>query len=454
VSVLTDETHRPDLRSWVDSANDPATDFPIQNLPFGVFKRRGSAELAHVGVAIGDQILDVTAAARAGAFVADGDAALAAVRCGERSLTALMSEGRGPARALRGALSAFLRADADHDRPTAYLVPQSDAELLLPAAVGDYTDFYASVFHATNVGSMFRPDSPLLPNYKYVPIGYHGRSSSIVVSGTPVRRPCGQTRDDASGAAPVFGATRRLDYELEVGAFVAAGNPLGESIPIGRAEEHVFGLCLLNDWSARDIQAWEYQPLGPFLAKSFATTISPWVVTLDALAPFRAPAFERPAGDPQPLPYLDSPENRAHGAVDVSLEVYLSSRAMRDRGDAPLRVSRSRFAQMYWTAAQMVAHHTSNGCNLRPADLLGSGTVSGDTKESRGCLLELTGRGAEPLRLPTGETRRFLEDGDEVVLRGYCERAGWRRIGFGECRGEVVPSHLKSEASPATDRRP
>ncbi|MDQ3951274.1 MAG: fumarylacetoacetase [Gemmatimonadota bacterium] len=442
MTARTDETHRPDLRSWVESANDPATDFPIQNLPFGVFKRRGSAERARVGVAIGDQILDVTTAARTGAFAADREAALAAARCVEPSLNALMTQGQGPTRALRRALSRFLRADSEAERAesAAHLVPQSQAELLLPATIGDYTDFYASVFHATNVGSMLRPDSPLLPNYKYVPIGYHGRSSSIIASGTPVRRPRGQTRDDAGGAPPVFGPTRRLDYELEVGAFVAAGNRLGEPIPIGEAEEHVFGLCLLNDWSARDIQAWEYQPLGPFLAKSFATTVSSWVVTLDALAPFRAPAFERPAGDPRPLPYLDSPGNRSHGALDVSLEVYLSSRAMRDRGDAPLRLSRSNLAQMYWTVAQMVAHHTSNGCNLRPADLLGSGTVSGETKESRGCLLELTWRGAEPLQLPTGESRRFLEDGDEVVFRGYCERAGFRRIGFGECRGVVESS--------------
>jgi fumarylacetoacetase len=440
VIALTDETHRPDLRSWLESANDPATDFAIQNLPFGVFKRRASAEQPRVGVAIGDQILDVTSAARAGAFGADGEAALAAAQCSEPSLNALMAQGRGPARALRRALSALLRADSDAEGAisTSYLVPQSDGELLLPAVVGDYTDFYASVFHATNVGSMFRPDNPLLPNYKYVPIGYHGRSSSMIASGTPVRRPRGQTRDEQGGELPVFGPTRRLDYELEVGAFVAAGNPLGEPIPIGRAEEHVFGFCLLNDWSARDIQAWEYQPLGPFLAKNFATTISPWVVTLDALAPFRAPAFERPEGDPQPLAYLDSLDNRSHGAFDVSLEVYLSSRAMRDRGDAPLRLSRSSFAQMYWTVAQMVAHHTSNGCNLRPGDLLGSGTVSGDTKDSRGCLLELTWRGTEPLQLPTGETRRFLEDGDEVVFRGYCERAGFRRIGFGECRGVVM----------------
>jgi fumarylacetoacetase len=438
VSAPTDETHHADLRSWVESANDPATDFPIQNLPFGVFKRRGSGEGPRVGVAIGDQIVDLTAAHRAGAFGGDREVALAIDRCREPSLNALMATGRGPARTLRRALSALLRAaSVSHADSARYLVSQREADMLLPAAIGDYTDFYASVFHATNVGTMLRPENPLLPNYKYVPVGYHGRSSSIVVSGAAVRRPHGQMRDDAAGGPPAFGPTRRLDYEVEVGTFIAGGNALGQPIPLEDAEEHVFGLCLLNDWSARDIQAWEYQPLGPFLAKNFATTISPWVVTLDSLAPFRGPAFARAPGDPPPLPYLDSPDTRTRGAVDVSLEVYLSSRAMRDRGDPPLRLSRSSFAQMYWTVAQMVAHHTSNGCNLRAGDLLGSGTVSGETKDSRGCLLELTWRGTEPLRLPTGETRLYLEDGDEVVFRGSCERPGWRRIGFGECRGVV-----------------
>jgi fumarylacetoacetase len=442
VSVSTDDTHRPDLRSWVESANDPATEFPIQNLPFGVFKRRESTETPRVGVAIGDQILDVSAAARAGMIGGNREASLAATHCAQPSLNSLMAQGRAAARALRRALSGLLRIDsrAAPAKAAALLVPQSDAELLLPVDVGDYTDFYASVFHATNVGSMFRPDNPLLPNYKYVPIGYHGRASSIVVSGTPVKRPCGQTRDEASGSPPIFGPTRRLDYELEIGAFVAAGNPLGQAIPIDRADEHIFGLCLLNDWSARDVQAWEYQPLGPFLAKNFATTISPWVVTLDALSPFRDPAFKRPPGDPAPLPYLHSAADQRHGAIDVTLEAYLRSRAMRDRGEAPVRLSRSTFAKMYWTLAQLVTHHASNGCNLRPGDLLGTGTVSGDTKESRGCLLELTWRGSEPLRLPGGETRRFLEDGDEVVLRGRCERDGWRSIGLGECRGVVEPS--------------
>jgi fumarylacetoacetase len=353
-----------------------------------------------------------------------------------------MAEGRGAARALRRAISRFLSIDsaagiASRDE---CLVPQADAELLVPAQVGDYTDFYASIFHATNVGSMFRPDNPLLPNYKYVPIGYHGRSSSIVASGTSVCRPRGQIRDDATGAPPVFGPTRRLDYELEVGAFVGKGNPLGKPISIDEAPEHLFGLSLLNDWSARDVQAWEYQPLGPFLAKSFATTVSPWVVTLDALEPFRSPAFARDPGDPAPLAYLDSRDDRSAGAFDITLEAYLRSRLMRERQVPPVRLSRARFADMYWTFAQLVAHQTSNGCNLRPGDLLGSGTVSGPTRDARGCLLELTWRGAEPVELPTGEARRFLEDGDEVVFRGYCERDRWRRIGFGDCAGTIAPS--------------
>jgi len=310
------------------------------------------------------------------------------------------------------------------------------AELLLPTRVGDYTDFYASIHHASNVGSMFRPDNALLPNYKWVPIGYHGRASSVVPSGTSVRRPSGQSRDDAS-SPPTFGPSRRLDYELEIGAIIAEGNAIGTPIPIAAAERHVAGLCLVNDWSARDIQAWEYQPLGPFLAKSFATTMSPWIVTLDALAPFRAPTAVRDSGDPAPLPYLDDPDDSEHGGFDIALEVLLTTRRMRDEGAPPWRVSAGSFATMYWSLAQLVAHHTSNGCNLQPGDLLASGTVSGPTKESRGCLLERTWRGTEPLELPTGETRRFLEDDDEVIMRAWCERVGRRRIGFGECRGIV-----------------
>jgi fumarylacetoacetase len=345
---------------------------------------------------------------------------------------------------LRRQVSALLSADSPAYRSNRrlgdrILVAASDAEMLLPATIGDYTDFYASVHHAGNVGSMFRPDNPLLPNYKWVPIGYHGRASSIVLSGTPVPRPSGQSKaPDAE--SPSFGPSRSLDYEMELGLFVGPGNPLGEPVPIEQAEERIFGFCLVNDWSARDIQAWEYQPLGPFLAKNFATTISPWVVTPEALEPFRVPAFSRSAGDPAPLPYLQSQRNESSGGLDIVVEVYLASARMRDASMAPIRLSRGRVADLYWTPAQMLAHHTSNGCNLRPGDLLATGTVSGLERESRGCLLELTWRGAEPLTLPTGESRRFLEDGDEVIMRGFCAREGAARIGLGECRGVVVPA--------------
>ena len=446
---MADDTNAPGLRSWVESANDPSGDFPIQNLPFGVFDDARDPSGARVGVAIGDQIVDVVACAEAGLF--DAAAADAASRCGGR-LDGLMAMGRDGAASLRRALSELLRVNAARDREgrvARCLVPMRDAEMSLPATIGDYSDFYASIAHATNVGSMFRPDNPLLPNYKWVPIGYHGRASSIVPSGTEVRRPSGQIRD-TSDAAPTVGPTRRLDYELEVGVFVGAGNPLGVPIPIDEAERHVFGLCLLNDWSARDVQTWEYQPLGPFLAKSFATSISPWVVTLDALAPYRAPAYARPAEDPRPLPYLASDRDARTGGVDLTLEVWLTSARMREQKLDAMRVSRGTFGDMYWTIAQMIAHHTINGCNLRPGDLLGSGTVSGTTPESRGCLLERTWRGTQPLELPTGEKRTFLEDGDEVTLRGYCERAGLPRIGFGECRGRILPSGRGNGGNPGS----
>jgi fumarylacetoacetase len=406
------------LKSWVDSANYNS-DFPLENLPFGVFR---SGRRAHIGVAIGDRILDL-----AGCFE---DGLLAEEAIAAETLNPLMAKGREAARALRMRLQELLANGApDRQRMTKHLVSRKDAEMLLPCTIGDYSDFYASIHHATNVGSMFRPDNPLLPNYKYVPIGYHGRASSVVVSGTPVRRPQGQTRDDAA-QDPAFGPSTRLDYEMEVGAFIGRGNDLGSSIAIDDAESHLFGLCLVNDWSARDIQTWEYQPLGPFLAKNFATTISPWIVTMDALEPFRVPPFARAEDDPAPLPYLSQ---SANGGFDINVEVWLRSAKMTD----PVRLSRGNLRDMYWTMAQLVTHHASSGCNLRPGDLLASGTVSGPTKDSRGCLLELTWRGTEPLTLPTGETRRFLEDGDEVILRGYCEREGVR-VGFGECRGAVV----------------
>jgi len=417
--------------SWVESANDPATDFPIQNLPFGVFLR---APASAIGIAIGDRILDLSGCAETGLLRDLPPETIDA--CRAPVLNRLMALGRGRWSSLRRRIFELLRAGSPHQSVVgSLLAPMSAAQTVVPAQIGDYTDFYASIHHATNVGRLFRPDNPLLPNYKYVPIGYHGRASSISVSGTAVRRPRGQTKD-ASAASPVFGPSRMLDYELEVGFFIGPGNHPGVPIPMAAAEDHIFGLCLLNDWSARDIQAWEYQPLGPFLAKSFATTISPWVVTLEALAPFRTPAFARPEGDPDPLPYLNSPADRQNGGIDLTLEVDIRSNRM----DAPVRLSRSSLKDLYWTPAQLLTHHASNGCNLRPGDLLASGTVSGSQPGSRGCLLELTHRGAEPVRLPTGELRKFLEDGDEVILRGYCRREGFPRIGFGECRATVLGS--------------
>ncbi|MFO7694515.1 MAG: fumarylacetoacetase [Vicinamibacterales bacterium] len=442
-NTMIDHTHSPEAVSWVASAADPGTDFPIQNLPFGVFARRGSSEAPRVGVAIGDLVLDVGACATGGLL--DGAAADPARDCLEPSLNALMARGRPSWTALRRALFGLLDADAPgaeetQDLVAPFLVPQAEADLFMPAAVGDYTDFYASVHHATNVGRMMRPDNPLLPNYKHVPIGYHGRASSLVISGTPVRRPWGQTKPDGA-EAPQFLPSRRLDYELEVGVFIGQGNTLGEPVPIDAVEDHLFGLCLVNDWSARDIQAWEYQPLGPFLAKNFATTLSPWVVTLDALEPFRVAPSARPAGDPAPLPYLVGEADIQRGAIDMALDVFISSAAMRERGLPPFRLSASNLRDLYWTLGQMATHHASGGCNLRPGDLMASGTVSGPSNDARGCLLELTRRGAEPITLPGGEARRFLEDGDEVIFRASCRRAGAVPIGFGECRGVVLPAH-------------
>jgi fumarylacetoacetase len=346
--------------------------------------------------------------------------------------------------ALRAQVSAFLAADspayrADPEIGKRVLVSQAEAEMLMPVQVGDYSDFYASLYHATNVGKMFRPDNPLLPNYKWVPIGYHGRASSIVVSRTPVRRPRGQLKGPGD-EPPVYAPSRALDYEMEVGCFVGPGNPLGHPIELDRAGEHLFGMSLVNDWSARDIQTWEYQPLGPFLAKSFATTVSPWVVTFEALEPYRVPALKRPSGDPAPLPYLDSEADRSRGGIGLSVEVYLLTSRMRDSKLPAQRLSRSSVTDLYWTVGQMLTHHTSNGCNMRPGDLFASGTISGASKDARGCLLELTSRGSEPIELPGGETRKFLEDGDEVIMHGYCQRAGAVRIGFGECRGVIVPA--------------
>jgi fumarylacetoacetase len=408
---MIDETHNSALMSWVESANQPGTDFPIQNLPYASFRSPGTDGI-RLGVGIGDQVLDVT-----GAFKIS-------------SMLTVMAMPREARIALRRQISQFLTScseGAGH-----WLLPMDEVELILPCEIPDYTDFYASIHHATNVGSMFRPDNPLLPNYKWLPVAYHGRASSVVVSGTQVRRPWGQIVSNPAGP-PQYAACRLLDYEVELGAFLGPGNPMGEPIPITQAEDHLVGVCLLNDWSARDIQTWEYQPLGPFLAKNFATSVSPWVVTLEALDPFRRAAPTRPPDDPKPLPHLQTATDSAFG---ITLEVWLRSARM----DTPMLISRGDFSQMYWTLAQMVAHHTSNGCPLRAGDLIGSGTVSGPEKQNRGCLLEMTWRGTEPLELPTGETRKFLEDGDEVILRGWGEAPGFRRIGFGECRGVVQPA--------------
>lgn len=475
-----DETHDPKRESWVESANDPETDFPIQNLPLCCFvapQGFGGEEAGpiHVGVPIGDHYFSLTAAHVRG-LTADWER-------GQHidgfdwfncvSLDGLCDATRSQMQALRTLLVSFLGRDSQQQEDLKQcLIERDEVELCSPfSSVPNYTDFYASVYHATNVGSMFRPDNPLLPNYKWIPVGYHGRASSIVPSGTPIVRPNGQqtpaevarhaepgdthgSANRATEPAPTFGPCKMLDYEMEMGAIIGRGNELGRPVTMAEAEDHILGLCILNDWSARDIQKWEYVPLGPFLAKNFASTVSPYLVTMEALAPFRCPAMERPAGDPQPLPHLDSERNRAAGGFDITLEVSLASKQMRDTGLAPLRLSRGNFRDMYWTVAQMIAHHTSGGCNLQPGDLLGSGTISGKSRDSRGSLLELTwdgdpfasppvlvpGTQRTPIELPTGETRKFLADGDEVIMRAYCERDGFRRIGFGECRGVIQPA--------------
>ena len=433
-------THDASARSWLASANEPGCDFPIQNLPFGVFRRRGADEPFRGGVAIGDQVIDLAAVSASG--VLDGLAADAARAAAQPALNGLMAMGPAAWRALRHALFAALRHDADATVVSALhagLVPQSAVEHSVPTRIGDYTDFYTSIHHARNVGRVIRPDDPLTPNFQWIPIAYHGRASSVVISGTPFHRPHGQAM--APGAsAPVYGPCRRLDYELEMGFYVGPGNALGQPIPIGEAEQHIFGMCLLNDWSARDHQFWEMAPLGPFLGKNFCTTVSPWIVTLEALAPYRVP-FAHPADEPQPLPYLDSPANSAQGGVDVQLEVLLESAQHRAKGVAPDRLSATSFRHQYWTIAQMLTQHANNGCNLQPGDLLGTGTISGPTYEEAGAIVELSLGGTRQIPLAaTGEMRTFLEDGDTVVLRGWCEKPGAARIGFGECRGEVLPA--------------
>jgi len=465
-----DETHDPKLESWVESANDASSDFPIQNLPLALVRipdmedPESGAWHELVVTRIGDQIVNLSMCVYAGVlkpedekyeedfevYIGDGG-----------KLNSLHDEDATPGFrvALRRAISKMLHKDTPDLRDNEELKQRvmtdpSETHFILPVFVNDYTDFYASVYHATNVGSMFRPDNPLLPNYKWIPVGYHGRASSVVPSGTPVVRPNGQQAPTEEGGAPGFGPCKMLDYELELGVVMGGGNDLGESIGISEAEDHILGVCLLNDWSARDLQKWEYQPLGPFLAKSFATTISPYIVTMEALAPFRCGAMKRPDGDPQPLPHLLDSKDQEQGGIDITLEVYIASAQMREKGMEPVRLSKGSFKDMYWTIAQMVTHHASNGCNLNSGDLLGSGTISGPKRESRGCLLELTwdgdpfadepklvpGTQRTPITLPTGEERKFLADGDEVIIKGYCEREGYRRIGFGECRGIIEPA--------------
>ncbi len=441
-----DETHDPSALSWVESANHGTTDFPIQNLPFGVFRQRAGGR-GHIAVAIGDSVLDLDQCATHGLLTTVSPSTIQA--CRADSLNELMSLDHRQRLALRKQIFRLLHADAEarvRDLLQKAVLDRFDLDLELPVKIGDYTDFYASVFHATNVGSMLRPNHALLPNYKWIPIGYHGRASSIVISGTGIRRPHGQIM--AQGATtPGFAPSRRLDYELEVGLYVAVGNGLGSPVPIAQAEEKIFGLSLVNDWSARDIQSWEYQPLGPFLSKSFATTVSPWVVTLEALLPFRIPAFPRLPEDPAPLPYLDHEIDRRWGGIDLTVEASITTPKMREQKLSPYRLSQGSFREMYWTLAQLLTHHASNGCNLRPGDLLASGTVSGRAPESRGCLLELTWKGEQKIRLPTGEELGFLRDGDEVTLRGWCEGSGKARVGFGECKGRILPSF--TEAAPS-----
>lgn len=434
--TLINETHDPARKSWVSSANGDMQ-FPIQNLPFAIFREAGSQSSWRGGVAIGEQILDMAKVAKLTLF--SGDAQTAAQAAAEASLNTLMGLGEKANSALRLTLSQALTQGSEHQAALeGCLLPQNSAEYGMPCHVTDYTDFYSSIHHATAVGSLFRPDNPLLPNYKWVPIGYHGRSSSIGVSGQAFPRPVGQTKKpDAS--VPDFGPCQRLDYELEMGVFIGQGTQLGQRIDISKAEQHIFGMCILNDWSARDIQAWEYQPLGPFLAKNFASTISPWVITTQALAPFRH-KFTRPETDPQPLAYLSSEQNSQFGNLDIELSCFIQTESMRQAKDAPQRLSESNFKHAYWTPAQLVTHHSVNGCPMTPGDLLGSGTQSGPEAQEAGSLLELTQGGKKSLTLDNGETRTFLQDGDAIIMRAQCRLDGAATIGFGEVVGTILPA--------------
>ncbi|MCE9618889.1 MAG: fumarylacetoacetase [Planctomycetes bacterium] len=423
--------------SWVESAQAKDCDFPLANLPWGCFTRADRSNGTRIGVAIGDQVFDVHEALGHGLLAELPASVQGALR--ECSLNAFMSLGVPQWKLARTHIAKLLSSEErslqDHPKAGEIVLPASAVAMKLPAQIGDYTDFYASIHHATNVGKMFRPDNPLLPNWRHLPVGYHGRASSIVVSGTEFRRPMGQTSATDDGP-PSFGPSKLLDYELEVGVYVGKGNAIGERIDIQRTREHLFGICLINDWSARDVQKWEYQPLGPFNAKNFATTVSPWIVTLDAVEPWfeRGPVREKDA--PANLPYLTWKDDFT---FDLKLSVSILTASMREKKSAPFEISRGSYRDMYWTLAQMLAHHTSTGCPMNAGDLLGSGTVSGTTPESRGCMLERTWRGSEPLALPDGSTRKFLDDGDEVVIRGWLDaKNNLPRIGLGECRGQIL----------------
>jgi len=432
-------THDPAATSWLASAQAPGCDFPVQNLPYGVFRRRGSTESFRGGVAIGDQVLDLAALSAAG--VLQGAAAQAATACAQSSLNEFMAQGPAAWQALRHGPFALLTSMADaatQDRVQPCLVPLAQIEHSLPTRIGDYTDFYTSIDHAINVGKLIRPDDPLTPNFQWLPIAYHGRVSSIGVSGQTFHRPMGQSM--APGAsAPVYGACARLDYELELAIYIGQGNAQGAPIHLSNASQHIFGISMLNDWSARDHQFWEMAPLGPFLGKNFATTVSPWIVTMEALAPYRLP-WSRPADHPQPLAYLEDAANRAGGALDIQLEVWLDTAQRQAAGKAPHRLSHTSFKHQYWSVAQMVTQHTVGGCNLQVGDVLGSGTISGPTPQEAGAMIELTQGGRVPVQLDNGESRGFLQDGDSVILRGWCQHANGPRIGFGECRGQVLPA--------------
>jgi len=432
-----DQTHDPQLISWIDSANAESSDFPLQNLPFGVFSQRGISGVKKIGVAIGDKVLDLAATVKAD-LISNCPFELINA-CSAHSLNGIMSLEGHQLNFMRHQLFKLLSSSANSETQRIIeklLIASADCEMHLPAAIGDYTDFYASIEHASNVGRLFRPDTPLFANYKHMPIGYHGRASSIVPSGAEVKRPRGQSKS-TEATQPSIGPSSQLDYELELGLFIRGENSVGTPTSIDKAAERIFGFCLLNDWSARDIQSWEYQPLGPFLAKSFTTSISPWVVTSEALRPFRVPARLRAAEDPPASAYLFDLQDQQAGGFSVRVETLLTTEAMRRTNLAPYSLSIGSTADLYWTFSQMIAHHTSNGCNLRPGDLLGSGTISGSLPSSRGCLLELTERGKFPIRLPNGEERKFLEDGDEIILKARCIHPQFRSIGFGECRGMI-----------------